>query len=223
MRTRRLSRLGTAIWTASPGGQIDWAALEKAIGNPFTAAQREEIEKLIRDYLLLEGAERAAPFKRDRDSWLDRLRDVAQSLQDILTRMPMHDRASRDGYAEVQMQFDEIAKEAYGHTLPLDYAAAFLVSAVEAANLAMKDELPGFEEGKRWRGLVSKLHSRFSEWGFKSGVRKDGGRNSPFVVFFHTLQQQWPANARRHMQSKPALAQAISGAIRDANIVSGHT
>jgi hypothetical protein len=212
--------LARAIWTASPGGQIDWAALEKAIGNSFTPAQREEIAKLTSDYLLLEGAERAAPFKRDRDSWLHRLYDVAQSLQDILTRMPMLDRAARDGYAEVQTRFNEIAREAHMDTLPLDLAAAFLVSAV-AANLEMKDE--GFEEGERWCGLVSKLHSRFSEWGFPSGARKDGERDSPFVVFFHTLQQQWPADARRHMQTMPALAKAISGANRDANIVSGHT
>jgi hypothetical protein len=210
MRKRRLPRLGTAIWTASPGGQFDWAALEKAIGNPFTPAQREEIAKLVRHYLLLEGAERAAPFKRDRDSWLYRLDDVARSLQDILTRRPMLDRASRDGYAEVKMRFDKIAREACGHTLPLDYVAAFLVSAVEAADLEMKDDLLGFEEGERWCELVSKLRSRFTEWGFPSGVRKDDGeRHSPFVVFFHTLQQQCPADARRHTQSMPALAKAI--------------
>jgi hypothetical protein len=73
-------------------------------------------------------------------------------------------------------------------TLPLDLAAAFLVSPVEAANLEMmKDELrgfKGFEEGKRWCGLVSKLHSRFTEWRLPSSARKDGERNSPFVVFF---------------------------------------
>src|SRR2546429_9194737 len=176
MRKRRLPRLSTAMWKASLGGQIEWAALEKAIGKPFTPAQREEIAKHNRDYLLFEGAERAAPFKRDRDSWLDSLYDVAQSLENILTRMPMHDRAAQDGYAEVQTRFDEIARAAYEHTLPLDYMAPFLVSAVEAAKLEMKDELPGFEERERWCRLGSKLHSCFTGWGVPAGARKDGER-----------------------------------------------
>ena len=206
MRKRRLPRLGTAIWTARPVAKLIGLRLRKAIGNSFTPAQREEIAKLIRDYLLLEGAERAAPSKRDRDSWLDRLYDVAQSLQDILTRMPMHDRAHRDGYAEVQTRFNEIARAAYGHTLPLDLTAAFLVSAVEAAN---QDELPGFEEKRRWCGLVSKLHSRFTEWGFPS--RRPQGRRAetrPSLFFFIPFNSNGLPMHGATCRSMPALAKA---------------
>ncbi|MHB8887152.1 MAG: hypothetical protein ACYC5H_19120 [Methylovirgula sp.] len=243
MRKRRLSRLNIAMWSPPSQIQIDWDAIGKACNLSFTAPQRQTIESHVVDYLLFEGAERAAPFQRDRDAWLKKLGKIAQDLQTILTDKPCSDRSARYGLADVQVKFDMIAKAAWGHTVPLDYMAAFLASAVDAVErqdlsheqpagfeeFGIKEGTrkvpPGFQEGLRWVALVSKLRDSFTQWQLPAGIRNDAPddkSNSEFVKFFSSLQRQFPAEAQRHnTQGLVALAKAMTRAVGTPTSASG--
>ena len=83
MRKRRLARLGGAKWTPHPSAPVD-ALLEKALGHELAETQREEISKLVADYLMFEGMERAAPFQSDEQAWLMELAAAAANYIEFL-------------------------------------------------------------------------------------------------------------------------------------------
>ncbi|PNG25698.1 hypothetical protein CR492_12325 [Methylocella silvestris] len=206
--------------------KFDWNRLEQALGRTLSSDQRAAVNAIATEYMLLEGAERTAPFKKDRDRWIDNLREIANTLESNLIQAPCHDRAARDGLAEVQIAFDKISLAAYGTTLPLEDVASFLKSAVAACDRNFDDRpagfgddapvLKGIQEGRQWKELVRQLHGRFAAWQLPSNIRNDAdtsGKNSPFVEFFSALQRDFPEDSRRHTQSVPALAKAMARAL----------
>ena len=218
MRKRRLARLAGAKWTPHPSAPVDWLLLEKALGHELAETQREEISKLVADYLMFEGMERAAPFQSDQQSWLRELAAAAAELRRVLVVRPMQEQAARQGLAEVETMFAKITRDAFGSTgLSLENVACFLGPAIDAA--ARRDGPEGIIEGERWRHLVAGLAMKFKRWGLPTGIRKDSDKrasgDSPFVAFFKELQSAFPEESRRHQHSSVALAKAMSSALRD--------
>ena len=221
MRKRRLVRLAGAKWTPHPSAPVDWLLLEEALGHELAETQRDEISKLVADYLTFEGMERAAPFQNDQQAWLTELAAAAAELHRVLVVRPMHEQAARQGLAEVETIFAMIARDAFGSTgLSLENVACFLRPAIDA--VGRRDGPEGIIEGERWRHLVAGLVMKFKQWGLPTGIRKDSDKrasgDSPFVTFFAALQSFFPEESRRHQHSSVALAKAMSNALRDVKL-----
>ena len=221
MRKRRLARLPSAKWTPPPSAPVDWLVLEKALGRELAETQRDEISKLVADYLMFEGMERAAPFRSDQQAWIKELAAAAAELHRVLVIRPMQEEAARQGLAEVEIMFATIARDAFGSTgLSLENVACFLGSAIDA--VARRDGSEGLIEGEWWCRLVAGLAAKFKQWGLPTGIRKDSDKrvsgDSPFVAFFAALQSVFPEESRRHQHSSVALAKAMSGALRDVKL-----
>jgi hypothetical protein len=221
VRKRRLPRLGGAKWTPHPSAPVDWLLLEKALGHKLAETQRDEISKLVADYLMFEGMERAAPFQSDEQAWLTELAAAAAKLHRVLVIRPMHEQAARQGLVEVEIMFARITRDAFGPTgLSLENVACFLGPAIDA--VARRDGPEGIIEGERWCHLVAGLAVKFNQWGLPTGIRKDSDKrvsgDSPFVEFFAALQSVFPEESRRHQHSSVALAKAMSDALRDVKL-----
>ena len=222
-RKRRLARLAGAKWTPHPSAPVDWGLLEKALGHELAETQREQISKLVADYLMFEGMERAAPFQGDQQAWLKELAAAAAELHRVLVIRPMQEQAARQGLAEVETMFATITRDALGSTgLSLENVACprkccLFRPAINAA--ARRDGPEGMIEGERWRHLVAGLAMKFKQSGLPPGIRKDSDTRAsgdlPFVAFFAALQSVFPEESRRHHHSSVALAKAMSSVLRD--------
>ena len=220
MARKRLARLPTAMWTPATvdwGGA--WPRLEKALGCALSDDQRARISEAVGEYLKVEGRERAAPFVRDEAAWLAKLRAVAHDLHEVVEVEPARDHAARHGLAEVDASLDSILRQAGQPAASLIAVGAWLTIAIEAVERRQRpsDDGAAIVEGEEWRRLVRRMASLLSGWGLATGLRHDADgtdeKSSSFAKCFWELQQRFPPNARRHDQSLPALAKAMSWAM----------
>ena len=218
MRKRRLARLAGAKWTPHPSAPVDWLVLEKALGQELAETQREEISKLVADYLMFEGMERAAPFVRDEQNWLHDLRACASELRRMLvTRRTQNPPRARDSLRSRSNLPRSLAPFLDRPPISLGDVASILEPVIDA--VISRERPPGIIEGERWCQLVAGLAMKFKQWGLPTGIRKDSDKrasgDSPFVTFFKELQATFPEESRRSHQSSVALAQAMSAALRE--------
>ena len=182
MRKRRLARLAGAKWTPHPSAPVDWLLPWKRrwVMNS-SETQREEISKLVADYLMFEGMERAAPFpKRPTILAPGAWRRAAAELRRVLVVPP---NAGTSGRGQGPRRSRDLC-------LPRSPATPWLDPVSSLENVACffrtlrsmpppaRDGPEGIIEGERWRHLVAGLAMKFKRWGLPTGIRKDSDKRA---------------------------------------------
>jgi hypothetical protein len=199
MPQKRSPRLPYARWTPElfDFRLDDWSRLEAALGRAIDAGQRAHIVGLVRKYLKMEGKERAAPTVRDEAAWLDKLRDAAANLRNLVETVPICNPAARYGLAEIQLTLDHLTRQAGAPNCDLSTLATWLGPAVDLVkrrkdkdasdgtailddgNEIFKNKRVSFVDGETWARLVYQLQNLFQDWGFPTGLRQDDKASKP--------------------------------------------
>jgi hypothetical protein len=223
-----MGRLARTLPIASASGELDfkitdgdWNRIEKAYGKQLSASVRKKIFDATTGFLLFECFERTAEPR----SWaIDRVRRLRKSAEEFNKALlkDTHQAGVSRIYADnlIERYLDH---PRLGSREKLRHLRSVLVSVSAACRSALKaiedPNVPRRWPGECWDRWVCRLTAVFNASGLPSGARKDSDKrradgHSPFVMFVYELQRCAPREARRHVQSKDALANAIQVARR---------
>jgi len=188
----------------------DWDPIERAYGEPLSADVRKELVATTESFVVFKEWEQG-----------ERLTDVQAKINACKKRASEFHRALRSLDSSSASLF--IAKN---FNNPQQYVAlqVFLPSFNDACDAALKKllEYPAAKEGDAWDSWVRRLAQIMRAAGLPCTVRKDAGnksksdRQSPFALLVWELQSCLSPECRRHVQSKGALADAVSDALSKA-------
>jgi hypothetical protein len=194
----------------------NWETIEKAYGQTISQSVRAEIVSVTIRFLQLAAAE-DTPVMKDALKRITRLRDRAQSFNDVINERPIDDdiRAYvNDQLADTYglLNYDQAALPTrnYVGRLSLELARFVNVCNEELRFLPQYDYWP---DGGAWETWVRHLTSIFANHNLPTGVRKDVDKRpedipSAFVNFVWSLQHFLPKQHVR-VHSTGALATAI--------------
>jgi hypothetical protein len=222
------------FWPQPAGGfnptAADWARIEAAYGYTLSEADRSVIACHVACYLRNEPQERFAAFADDAAKWLDSVHDAADILlRKLIWRDGPGTTSASDwerGCAYGRMLLGiNLTQEPFSEWAPdkVDRLHGIVSQVIKACITARKDLAVHAEGGERegwfWDHLIRELTAFAKQRNFPTGVAKGADKQktvhaSPFVGFVREIQGILPEQARRHMSSDAALAQAISVARR---------
>src|SRR5262245_8649980 len=203
-----------------------WKQIEQAYGHALADNVRRAIITATINFLLWE------PFERSAESVLlarkevlkvqepaKNLHDAAKNLHDALVTAPATT-ATTSAHHLIKRHFadEKLWSRKFGGRnrdkyVRLRHLLALLLDACTSALAELDDpNLPGRREGDCWRDWVRALTriAKQNKLPFRVGNDPDPDKASTFVVLVHELQLCMKPEARRHMHSKVALAQAIN-------------
>jgi hypothetical protein len=181
----------------------DWEPIEGAYGEPLSADVRKELVAATEFFVVFKEWEQG-----------ERLTDVQTKINACKKRASEFQRAlgSLDS-GSASLFIAKNLNNAQQYALHV-----FLPSFNDACDAALKQlrEYPATKEGDAWDSWVRRIGQIMRAAGLPCTVRKDAGnksksdRQSPFALLVWELQSCLPAECRRHVQSKGALADALS-------------
>lgn len=198
----------------------DWSKIENAYGHSLPEDVRQKILEATTTFVYFEVFERTAEQK---SSAIMKVRSVESAAKGLF--LALHPDAPSDvsHFADqlINNHFDDL-RLASGDKLR--HLSGVLTSLGAACNLALQKlgdpNMPGYREGECWDQWVRRLTAIAKSEGLptaasKGSDKETGDTSSPFVLLVWELQACVPEDARRHWQSKHALAAAIHRARRD--------
>jgi hypothetical protein len=220
----------------------DWKQIEGACRRSIPPASRRAISKATQWFLHHEKYERAvAPVAEA----VLRVEAYKRGASKLLDSLPAHrDNSDANGYAK------SLIRQCWRHGLPLEETrepdeeprlpdpfeelydlAASLRSACDAALTELKIDAEDntedpFKEGEAWDEWIRRVIQALQKALVRVTARQDRGAGkpqSPFVELVWKLQECLPVGARRHMNSKPALASAIRKVMRNTSSKNNRT
>jgi hypothetical protein len=194
----------------------NWETIEKAYGQKIAQSVRSEIVSATNQFLQLAAAE-DTPLMKDALKRITRLRDRAQSFNDVINERRIGDGIRsyvNDQLADTYglLKYDGAAFPTHNYValLSLELARFVNVCNEELRFLPQYDYWP---DGGAWETWVRQLTRIFENHNLPTGVRKDADKQSEdtpsaFVKFVWSLQKLAPKqHVRAH--STEALATAI--------------
>ena len=211
MARKRSKRLAYAKWrpTKLEFSPTEWEAIQTALNMSLLQPQREAISQIVQRFLTLEGAERAAPFEKERLAYLDKLSRAAEQMKRIFSDRGGN-RALTAAISDVQVELDKIAKAAGFSSPSLEIIAEYLPIAICAART---DDDAGWNERDCWEEMILNLLELLQSWGVSTSIRKDEAiqkgeiKISKIVQIVHAIQAAkcFPDDAKRHQFSLQGL------------------
>ncbi len=182
----------------------NWQRIEEAYNTSLSSGVRKEILDATSKFVLFEAAERTAEPRKNSAKWIEDCKKANEAFGRALTAGDSDaDRFAqylvKKNFAEGESAFSELVS----HLPNLNAACDFALKELSDPSM------PSFRKGRAWGRWIRELTKVSRNNSLPFGVSKDEGRKSRFIDLVWELQKHVPAECRRHMQSKPALAKGI--------------